>query len=83
MILEEYRKITELEDSLNNINTSTAAISGHSSHLNIEFLQQECKAIVESLSKFGINIKQEDIGATGVGSGGSSGAANKGGLSPK
>ena len=51
LILEEYRKITELEDSLTNVNSSTAAISGQSSHLNIEFLQQECKAVVESLGK--------------------------------
>lgn len=85
LILEEYRKITELEDSLTNVNSSTAAISGQSSHLNIEFLQQECKAVVESLGKLQINLKKEDVGTGGMGVSMGNGTAARpgGGLSPK
>ncbi len=43
LILEDYRKLNELEQSLLNLNKSTDAISGQSFHLNVEFLQQQCK----------------------------------------
>lgn len=63
LILEDYRKIDELEQSLTNLNKTTDTISGQSFHLNIEFLQQQCKELVEGASAMRVNQKKEDIGA--------------------
>jgi hypothetical protein len=64
LILEDYRKISELEDSLALLKQSTESITGHSSHLNTEFLQQECKELVETVGRVRLNLRKEDVGAT-------------------
>jgi hypothetical protein len=64
LILEDYRKIDELEQSLANLNKTSDTISGQSFHLNVEFLQQQCKELVEGASAMRVNQKKEDIGAT-------------------
>jgi hypothetical protein len=58
LILEDYRKMHELEESLANVNKSNDSISGQSYHLNVEFLQQECKELVENIAKTKLNQKK-------------------------
>ena len=79
MILEEYRKIPDFEETLSNVNSTTQTISGQAAHLNTEFLQQECKEVVETVGKFKLNLKREDIGAgvSGVSKSGGTGSPTK------
>lgn len=58
MILEDYRKISDLEQSLTNLNKSTDSLGGQTFHMNVEFLQQQCKEIVESVSQVKVNQKK-------------------------
>ena len=58
LILEDYRKISELEQVLTNLNKSTDSLGGHTFHMNVEFLQQQCKEIVESVSQVKVNQKK-------------------------
>ena len=62
LILEDYRKINELDESLVQLQKKTDAIGGQSSHLNVEFFQQECKEQNEKIGKFKIVLKREEIG---------------------
>lgn len=66
LILEDYRKIGELETSLVNLNKSTDSIAGTASHLNIEFLQQQCKEVVDSIGLLKINLKRDEVGASSI-----------------
>ena len=59
LILEDYRKIGDLEQSLAALNKSTDAIAGQSSSLNVEFLQQECKGIAEGVVRVKVNLKRD------------------------
>jgi hypothetical protein len=65
--LEDYRKIGELEQTIASLNKTTDSITGQSQHLNVEFLQQECKDIVEKVTTVKANLKREEIGSGTVG----------------
>jgi DNA-directed RNA polymerase subunit RPC12/RpoP len=67
LILEDYRKIGELEQTIASLNKTTDSIAGQSQHLNVEFLQQECKDIVEKVTTVRANLKREEIGSGTVG----------------
>jgi hypothetical protein len=58
LILEDYRKIDELEQSLAKLNRTADSINGQSFHLNVEFLQQQCKEIAEAMSSMKISQKK-------------------------
>ncbi len=58
LILEDYRKVGELETKLSELNKSTEGIAGECSHLNMEFLQQELKEVAEHSTKIKINLKK-------------------------
>ena len=58
LILEDYRKINELEEGLSALNKSTDSIAGQASHLNLEFFQQECKELVDSVGRVKVNLKK-------------------------
>lgn len=56
LVLEEYKRIGELEDAIKDLSRQTEQISGKINALNGDYLVQEVKEIAESIKKIRLKM---------------------------